>query len=214
MKNSSTALFFTLLITNASIPALAQNNADQAPNASATLTQEQRAAMRWVSDDIITYLRTGPGDNYRLVGTINAGAQIELLQTDSAAGYAQIKDENQRIGWLPLDEMSKTQSFRQRVGSLEKTLAITAKSLSEAETKLASNTDYATQLNKQKTSLNRLVTQQLETIASLNEQIEEQARSNSMQWFTRGAILGVSALIIGYIMGVLGRKRRSSGRLM
>ncbi|HBR3397226.1 TPA: hypothetical protein L9S48_004669, partial [Klebsiella pneumoniae] len=28
---------------------------------------------RYVSDELNTWVRSGPGDNYRLVGTINAG---------------------------------------------------------------------------------------------------------------------------------------------
>lgn len=35
---------------------------------------------RYVSDELNTWVRSGPGDNYRLVGTVNAGEEVTLLQ--------------------------------------------------------------------------------------------------------------------------------------
>lgn len=39
---------------------------------------------RYVSDELNTWVRSGPGDNYRLVGTVNAGEEVtccKLTQT-------------------------------------------------------------------------------------------------------------------------------------
>lgn len=213
MQTYSSIIIFTLFLAASATTVKAQSNADE-QSPPIELTQAQIKAQRWVSDDLITYLRAGPSANYRLVGTVLAGAQLQLLQTDTAAGYAQVMDERQRIGWLEIDNVSKTQSFRERVSVMETTLTQQNERLSSAQSELNNSSQYTASLNTQKTALNRQVTEQLEEIAGLREQLETQARTNSMQWFTRGAILGVSALIIGYIMGVLGRKRRSSGRLM
>ncbi len=35
----------------------------------------------WVSDELSTYVRSGPTDGYRIVGTLNAGEQVEVLET-------------------------------------------------------------------------------------------------------------------------------------
>ena len=35
---------------------------------------------RYVSDELNTWVRSGPGDHYRLVGTVNAGEEVTLLQ--------------------------------------------------------------------------------------------------------------------------------------
>lgn len=55
---------------------------------------------RYVSDELNTWVRSGPGDNYRLVGTVNAGEEVTLLQSD--ANYGQIKDSSGRTAWIPL----------------------------------------------------------------------------------------------------------------
>ena len=47
---------------------------------------------RYVSDELNTWVRSGPGDNYRLVGTVNAGEEVTLLQTNADTNYGQVRD--------------------------------------------------------------------------------------------------------------------------
>ena len=74
---------------------------------------------RYVSDELNTWVRSGPGDNYRLVGTVNAGEEVTLLQTDANTNYGQVKDSTGRTAWIPLKELNSTPSLRTRVPDLE-----------------------------------------------------------------------------------------------
>ncbi|WP_240727177.1 TIGR04211 family SH3 domain-containing protein [Escherichia sp. E4385] len=74
---------------------------------------------RYVSDELNTWVRSGPGDNYRLVGTVNAGEEVTLLQTDANTNYAQVKDSSGRTAWIPLKELNTEPSLRTRVPVLE-----------------------------------------------------------------------------------------------
>ena len=74
---------------------------------------------RYVSDELSTWVRSGPGDSYRLVGTLNAGEQVELLQTNEDSNYAQIRDNTGRTAWIPLKELNTQPSLRIRVPDLE-----------------------------------------------------------------------------------------------
>lgn len=56
---------------------------------------------RYVSDELNTWVRSGPGDNYRLVGTVNAGEQVTLLQSNEETKYGQVRDSNGRTSWIP-----------------------------------------------------------------------------------------------------------------
>lgn len=51
---------------------------------------------RYISDDLSTWARSGPGNDYRLVGTLNAGEEVALLQTNDSTRYAQIRDSQGR----------------------------------------------------------------------------------------------------------------------
>ena len=69
---------------------------------------------RYVSDELNTWVRSGPGDHYRLVGTVNAGEEVTLLQTDANTNYAQVKDSSGRTAWIPLKQLSTEPSLRPR----------------------------------------------------------------------------------------------------
>ena len=72
---------------------------------------------RYVSDELNTWVRSGPGDNYRLVGTVNAGEEVTLLQSNS--DYGQVRDSTGRTAWIPLKELNTQPSLRTRVPELE-----------------------------------------------------------------------------------------------
>ena len=74
---------------------------------------------RYVSDELNTWVRSGPGDNYRLVGTVNAGEEVTLLQTNADTNYGQVRDSTGRTSWIPLKELSTVPSLRTRVPDLE-----------------------------------------------------------------------------------------------
>lgn len=174
----------------------------------------QDGDFRWVSDDLFTYLRAGPGKDYRLVGSVNAGTKIQLLQVDREAGYAEIIDDRQRTGWIEIRFVSRTQSIRDDVKDLENLLVEKDENVQHMNEKVTAVMQNLANSDDQKTKLNRQITQQLEDISRLNEQIEKRERTNNMLWFTRGSILGVSALLIGYILGIFGRRRKHDNRLM
>lgn len=73
---------------------------------------------RYVSDELNT-VRSGPGDHYRLVGTVNAGEEVTLLQTDANTNYARVKDSSGRTARIPLKQLSTEPSLRSRVPDLE-----------------------------------------------------------------------------------------------
>lgn len=175
---------------------------------------EQDGEFRWVSDDLFTYLRAGPGKGYRLLGSVNAGTKIQLLQVDREAGYAEIIDNRQRTGWIEIRYVSRTQSIRDDIKDLESLVVEKDKEVQYMNDKVAAAMQNVANSDDQKTKLNRQITQQLEDISRLNEQIEKRERTNNMLWFTRGSILGVSALLIGYTLGIFGRRRKHDNRLM
>ena len=45
---------------------------------------------RYISDELSTWVRSGPSDSYRLTGTLNAGEEVALVQTNNDRDYAQI----------------------------------------------------------------------------------------------------------------------------
>jgi len=175
---------------------------------------ESSGATRWISDDLFTYLRAGPGKGFRLLGSVNAGTKIQLLNVNKEAGYAQIIDDRQRTGWIEIRYVSRDQSIRDDVDDLNALIVDKDESVQSMQNKMQAVMQNLAKSDDQKASLNRKITQQLEEISNLHAQIKKRARDNSLLWFTRGSILGVSALLIGYVLGIFGRRRKHSNRLM
>ncbi|NYS42221.1 SH3 domain-containing protein, partial [Pseudomonas syringae pv. actinidiae] len=46
---------------------------------------------RWVSDSLTTYVRSGPTDGHRIVGTLKSGQKLELLTT--SGNFSQVRGE-------------------------------------------------------------------------------------------------------------------------
>ena len=84
-----------------------------------TLAPAHADEKRYVSDELSTWVRSGPGDQFRLLGKLNAGEQVQLLQTNDATKYGQVRDAEGRTVWIPLSQLSENPSLRTRVPQLE-----------------------------------------------------------------------------------------------
>ena len=61
--------------------------------------QQASSNERWVSDSLNTYVRSGPTDGYRIVGTLTSGEKVELLGTQN--DYSQVRGESGSVVWIP-----------------------------------------------------------------------------------------------------------------
>ena len=94
-RSSVSRIFFLpILLMVVSLPVAAQ--------------QESIEKEAFISDALFVYLHSGPGNQYRIVGTINAGQPVTYLSEDTDSGYAQIRYEDNKTGWLPKEYVSYT----------------------------------------------------------------------------------------------------------
>lgn len=163
---------------------------------------------RYVSDELNTWVRSGPGDHYRLVGTVNAGEEVTLLQTDANTNYAQVKDSSGRTAWIPLKQLSTEPSLRSRVPDLENQVKTLTDKLTNIDNTWNQRTaemqqsgaerqrDQRVKRRKSETENELIVAQKKVDAASV--QLDDKQRTIIMQWFMYGG-------------GVLGRLAARSG---
>ncbi len=162
---------------------------------------------RYVSDELNTWVRSGPGDNYRLVGTINAGEEVVLLQSNAESNYGQVRDSSGRTAWIPLKELSTDPSLRTRVPDLEnqvKTLtdkltnidATWNQRTAEMQQKVAQSDGVINGLKDENQKLkNELIVAQ-KKVSAANLQLDDKQRTIIMQWFMYGGgVLGMGLLL-------------------
>lgn len=76
---------------------------------------------RWVSDSLNTYVRSGPTDGYRIVGTLTSGQKVELLRTQG--DYSQVRAENGNAVWIPSRDLQEMPGQAERLPQLEQRVA-------------------------------------------------------------------------------------------
>ncbi|MCV5978240.1 TIGR04211 family SH3 domain-containing protein, partial [Escherichia coli] len=78
-----------------------------------------RAANRYISDDIFTCMHSGPNNTYRIIGSINAGSKVQLLQANKDTGYTQVRDDRGRTGWVQSKFVTNQESMAIRLPRIE-----------------------------------------------------------------------------------------------
>jgi SH3 domain protein len=85
--------------------------------ASPAPAEEKADNARWVSDSLSTYVRSGPTDGYRIVGTLVSGQKVELLGTQG--DYSQVRGENGSAVWIPTRDLQQVPGQAERLPQLE-----------------------------------------------------------------------------------------------
>ena len=180
---------------------------------------------RYVSDELSTWVRSGPGDQFRLLGKLNAGEEVQLLQTNNDTHYGQIRDSEGRTTWIPLSQLSANPSLRTRVPQLEQQVKdLTAKldnidnswnqRTAEMQNKVASSDGVINGLKGENQKLkNELIVAQ-KKVSAANVQLDDKQRTIIMQWFMYGGgVLGVG-LLLGLLLPHMLPRRKKSDRWM
>ncbi|WP_034917089.1 MULTISPECIES: TIGR04211 family SH3 domain-containing protein [Erwinia] len=180
---------------------------------------------RYISDELSTWVRSGPSNDYRLVGTLNAGEEVTLLQTNSATNYAQIRDQTGRTTWIPLAQLSEQPSLRTRVPELEKQVKELTDKLTnidgswnqrtaEMQKKVAGSDGAINQLKDENQKLkNELVVAQKKVNAA-NVQLDDKQRAIIMQWFMYGGGVAGVGLLLGLLLPHMIPSRKKKDRWM
>ncbi len=180
--------------------------------------------VRYISDDLFTYMHRGPSTQFRIMGSINAGTKVTLLETNKENGFSKVTDSRGRTGWVNSDFISRQVGLKERVPALEKELTEVKAALADAQlsgdeqTKNLQNslqirTEQITDLELQNSQLNeQLMTSQTE-IRELRAKIDTQKDDLLMKWFTYGGMVAGAGLLFGLILPHLipRRRKRNNG---
>jgi len=180
--------------------------------------------VRYISDDLFTYMHRGPSTQFRIMGSINAGTKVTLLETNKENGFSKVTDSRGRTGWINSDFISRQVGLKERVPALEKELTEVKAALADAQlsgdektknlqSSLQMRTEQITDLELQNSQLNeQLMTSQTE-IRELRAKIDTQKDDLLMKWFTYGGMVAGAGLLFGLILPHLipRRRKRNNG---
>lgn len=163
----------------------------------------------YISDDLTIFMHAGPGTNYRILGTINAGAQIQI--TGKASNdYSEIIDDKNRITWIETKHITKQPGLRFVVADLNSKLASASDYSAKLDGEINELKSTIALINKEKENLAVELTQAKQQLKQVQSKVKNQDMNILKQYFFYGAIVLGTGLILGLILPRFFSRRRSS----
>ncbi|NHB96289.1 TIGR04211 family SH3 domain-containing protein [Photorhabdus stackebrandtii] len=185
----------------------------------------QAEEKRYVSDELSTYTHAGPGNKYRITGTLNAGDEVTLISVNRDSNYAQVKDDKGRIVWLPVNQLSDKPSLRTRLPEMEQEIKILTDKLAnidnswnqrtaDMQQNVSNSSDIIARLKKENEHLkNKLIVAEKKLDAA-NLQLDDKQRNIILQWFMYGGGVAGAGLILGLLLPHMVPRRKRNDRWM
>ncbi len=179
------------------------------------------AANRYISDELFTYMHSGPNNTYRIIGSVDAGSQVQVLSTNTETEYTQIRDSRGRTGWVQSKFVTNEESMAIRLPRIEKELAEVKKQLANArqtsDTEKAGLVESLETRNQQIADLENKyseISDQLTSVETENRELraklDTQKDDMLLKYFTYGGGVAGAGLLLGLILPhLIPRKKRS-----
>jgi len=169
---------------------------------------------RYISDNVFLYILNGPGTDYRILGSIEAGQPISLLG-ETQGDYSKIIDHKGREGWVPTNLISSTPSFREQVATLTNELNEAKAKLAEVLNSTGNHTDEVAELKAKLNEAEAMLSKTTQERDSLKVAVDRSAQDAQFALWREGGLIAAAGLILGVILVYLPRpQRRNKKRWM
>jgi SH3 domain protein len=170
--------------------------------------QAQENQQGFISDDLTIFMHAGPGTNYRILGTINAGAQVQTTGK-SSNDYSEIIDDKNRVTWVETQYITRQPGLRFVVSDLNGQLASNNDNTAQLDGELNELKSTIDLINKEKEKLQAEFSQSQQQLKQAQSKVKDQDTNIKKQWFFNGAIVLGIGLILGLILPKFFARRRS-----
>lgn len=169
---------------------------------------------RYISDNIFIYTHAGPGTQYRITGSIEAGQAVKFLN-ETRADYSKIVDNKGRVGWIKSQNLSDNASFRILVPKLQETLNATQTKLTKAQKLNKNNAIELEKLNSQLASLKQRLLNTTQERDNAKSALKNIVDDQDYEKWQQGGLIAIIGLFIGLVIAYLPRpQRRNKERWM
>lgn len=161
----------------------------------------------YISDKVYLYLHGGPGTQFRILGSVEAGQAISILG-ETKDDFTKIIDHKGREGWVESKMVSRQKSFREQLPEVQAELE---KTKSELEQALNTSDNSTEQLSKLKSALDRAQRDLAKASSERDDATSKLAsieKNERFQMWQEGGIIAAIGLLIGVILVYLPRPRR------
>ncbi|GAB1623085.1 TIGR04211 family SH3 domain-containing protein [Agarivorans albus] len=183
------------------------------------------AQTRYISDDLYVFMHSGPSNQFRIVGSVNAGTKINQVEFNQENKYAKIVLENGREGWVEAKYLNRSPGLAAQLEQVKSQLEKSQTALKQQQQDSgAASAEQAEQIDAQQQQIEQLqltndqLNEQLTQISQQNNAIQHELDTKDeavqMQWFMRGAGVAGIGLILGILLPMIPRRKKRDNQWM
>ncbi|WP_136066708.1 TIGR04211 family SH3 domain-containing protein [Modicisalibacter radicis] len=175
----------------------------------------------WVADDLTTFVRSGPSNEYRIVGTLESGAEVTVLET--SGDYSRVRVADGDEVWIQSDQLQDERSLTDRVPELRSRVDSLSSQLEsindEWQGRVATMTETLetrqqriTELESRNAELDSRLSQSQASLRQLKARLDTQEEDLLMRYFMYGGGVAGAGLVVGLLVPHLPRRRSKRDR--
>lgn len=183
--------------------------------------EEAGGNQRWVSDSLTTFVRSGPTDGYRIVGTLKSGQKVQLLS--SQGDYSQVRGESGDTVWLPTANLQAVPGQGERLPELTQQVTELRTQLDTIDNSwktrvqgmqetLDTRKALIDELDARAKSLNSQLTDAQADLRSAQAKLGDENKQVMMRYMVYGGSIAGAGLLAGLILPALTRGRKRNDR--
>jgi SH3 domain protein len=182
---------------------------------------QQATNERWVSDSLSTYVRSGPTDGYRIVGSLTSGQKVELL--DTQGDYSQIRGESDDRVWIRNSDLQQVPGQAERLPELEQKVAELSDELRTIDDSwkvrvqgmqetLDSRKALIDELEARRKALDEALTATESELRDAQARLGDENNQVLMRYMVYGGSIAGAGLLAGLILPAMTRGRKRNDR--
>lgn len=182
---------------------------------------QQATNERWVSDTLNTYVRSGPTDGYRIVGSLTSGQKVELL--DTQGDYSQVRGESGDRVWIRSSDLQEVPGQAERLPQLEQQVAELSEELETIneswETRvqgmqetLDSRKALIDELEARRQALDEALMATESDLRDAQARLGDENNQVLMRYMVYGGSIAGAGLLVGLILPAMTRGRKRNDR--
>ena len=162
---------------------------------------------RYISDDVYLFLHGGPGTQYRILGSIEAGQEISVLN-ETEGGFSKIIDHKGREGWIETKMINTQKSLRMQLPELQAQLAKAQSKLAKNANSNDSNTQELDEIKAQLTKTETMLNQASAERDKANHKLASIEHDERFEMWQEGAMIAGIGILVGIFLVYLPRPRQ------
>ncbi|WP_394131500.1 TIGR04211 family SH3 domain-containing protein [Shewanella maritima] len=171
------------------------------------LSSVAQSSTNYISDDVYIFIHGGPGNQYRILGSIEAGQPVTNLGV-TQGDYTQVVDHKDREGWIKNEFLSFEPSFREQIPALTSELESTKQELANITNSSSNMSDELRQAKAQVAELESALTQAQQQRDTAEARAESAIDNQRYHMWQQGGMIAGIGVLIGIILVYLPRPRR------